>query len=148
LILRRKYDIIKKKDWRKNMQDNLQLQYDSICYHTFHKVRIASKGASRICFSGFDAKNKEHMFVIAVTVACLGLLDSKDIAIDAGFITRARLNKKYKKVCRFKKINKKDLICIDIDGLLEDLRGLACEICGENFRFGDIYDAYYAEETR
>ena len=129
------------------MEDKAQLQYDSVCYYTFHAIRIMSKDAERICFSGFDKKDKEHQYVIAVTVACASLLGNKDIGIDAGPITRFRLNKKYGKTCSFNKICKKDSIIIDIEGLLEDLRGIACEICGVDFPFGEIYDAYYADEA-
>ena len=98
------------------------------------------------CVETDKAKNKEHLFVFATTMACWGILGEKDVAINCGFFTRLKLKWKYRKVCRITKISKKEKeIAINIPELLEFMRGPACESCGPNFRFGDIYDAFYNE---
>lgn len=127
------------------MAIDLHINYDSVCYHMFNGIRNLSAGASRICYSSFDPKNEEHLFVLALTVACTGALGDRDIAIDGPMGARARLRAKYRKTVNIHKLSKKDDIVINIEELIEGLRGYACSVCGEDFRFGDIYRAYYCE---
>lgn len=127
------------------MAMDLHINYDSICYHMFNGIKNLSAGASRICYSGFDHKNEEHLFILALTVACSGVLGDRDIAIDGSAWARMRLHAKYRKAVNIYKLSKKDDIVINIEELIEGLRGYACSVCGEDFRFGDIYHAFYCE---
>ena len=127
------------------MGDKLQMQYDSICYHLFNGVQNLSHGADCINFKNFDYKNDEHLLLLAVTVACSGILQ-KEIKIDCPSGARRRLAAKYKAAVAIKKNDGSEEQQIDVPELLDGLRGYACQLCGAEFRFGDIYHAYYCEE--
>lgn len=127
--------------------EDLQLQYDSICYCLFNGLRNLSHGADCINLKNFDYKNEEHLLVVAVAAACSGVLGNKDIAIDGPMFARCRLAAKYKKSINIVK-NKNDDKQIDVPEFLEGLREYACQLCGADFKFGDIYRAYYCEEGK
>jgi hypothetical protein len=125
---------------------DLRLEYDSICYHLMYGLKNLSEGADYIYLKNFDRKNEEHMLVISIAVACNGVLDDKPIIVDCDFFSRRKLAKKYKKVVKADKIKSKNVIkMVDTDLLLEGLRGYACELCGNEFRYGDIYRAFYGD---
>lgn len=125
--------------------EDLQAKYDSICYHIFNGLQNLSHGADCINLKNFDYQNEEHLLVVAVAAACAGVLGDKDLAIDGPMGARRRLAAKYKKSITIVK-NKNEGEQIDVPEFLEGLRGYACELCGEWFYFGDIYDAYYNEK--
>ena len=125
--------------------EDLQLQYDAICYCIFNGLRNLSHGANCINLKNFDHQNEGHLLVVAVAAACAGVLGDKNLAIDGPMGARRRLAAKYKKSITIVK-NKGEGEQIDVPEFLEGLRGYACELCGAEFRFGDIYHAYYSEE--
>lgn len=124
--------------------EDLQVKYDSICYCLFNGLRNLSHSAKSINLCNFDGRNEEHLLVVAVAAACAGVLGDKDLAIDGPIGIRRRLAAKYKKCITIVK-NKREEAQIDIPEFLEGLRGYACELCGNKFKFGDIYHAYYCE---
>ena len=79
-------------------------------------------------------------------MACWSVLGEKDVTIESNFFTRCRLSKKYKKICKIGNTNKTQETKIDVPELLECLRDYAVSLCGKDFNFGDIYDAYYNEK--
>ena len=123
--------------------EDLRLQYDALCYATMVNIKTLTSGAKRIVFRNFDYQNKEHLFVMAVTMACWNILGEREVAIDGSVFARHALSKKYKKICKIGKAEKEEIF-VDVSELLEFMRGYACQICGENFTFGDIYDEYYS----
>ena len=125
------------------MDNDIRVQYDAICYATFLNIKTLIGKAERIAFRNFQYGNKEHQFILAVTMACWNILGEKQVAIDDNIFARITLNKKYKNLGGIKKTTK-DELSIDVDEILEYMRGAACEICGDQFTFGDIYDAYYS----
>lgn len=127
--------------------EDLQLQYDSICYCIFNGLQNLSHGANSINLKNFDGKNEEHLLVVAVAAACIGVLGDRNLAIDGPLGIRRRLAAKYKKSITIVK-NKNKGEQIDVPEFLEGLRGYACELCGAEFRFSDIYHAYYCEEGK
>ena len=124
--------------------EDLQVKYDSICYCLFNGLRNLSHGANSINLCNFDGRNEEHLLVVAVAAACAGVLGDKDLAIDGPIDIRRKLAAKYKRSIIIVK-NKKKEAQIDVPEFLEGLRGYACELCGDEFKFGDIYRAYYCE---
>lgn len=124
--------------------EDLQVKYDSICYCLFSGLQNLSHGADCINLCNFNGKNEEHLLVVAVAAACVGVLGDKDLAIDGPMGIRRRLAAKYKKSIAIVK-NKGEEAQIDVPELLEGLREYACELCGNEFKFGDIYRAYYCE---
>ena len=125
--------------------EDLQLQYDSICYCIFNGLQNLSHGANSINLKNFDGKNEEHLLMVAVAAACVGIFGDRNLAIDGPLGIRRRLAAKYKKSITIVK-NKNKGEQIDVPEFLEGLRGYACELCGAEFRFSDIYHAYYSEE--
>lgn len=126
------------------MEQDIRLKYDSLCYATMLNIRTKTSGADRVVLRNFDYGNKEHQFVLAVAMACWSILGSRELAIDDNMFARRRLNKKYSKTCKIKAAKDDEQIYVDVDELLEFMRGHACNLCGENFTFGDIYDMYYS----
>lgn len=125
------------------MENDIRVKYDSLCYATMLNLRTLTSGADRIVLRNFDAKNKEHLFVVAVAMACWGILGERPIAADCGFFARWKLSRRYKDVSKIYSAKKEEAIFVDVEELLDYMRGTACELCGDDFRFGDIYDAYY-----
>lgn len=124
---------------------DLQMEYDALCYHIFTGLQNLSHSAKSINLKNFDGKNEEHLLVVAVAAACVSILGDKNLAIDGPLGIRRRLAAKYKKSVTIVK-NKGEGVQIDVPEFLEGLRGYACELCGNEFRFGDIYHEYYCEE--
>lgn len=130
------------------MHNDIQINYDALCYATMINVKTKSAGADRIVFRNFHYGNKEHQFVLAVTMACWNILGEREVAIDDNMFSRAMLNKRYKRTCKIGKARKDEDKYIDIEELLEFMRGPACQVCGDQFTFGDIYDAYYDRKDK
>jgi hypothetical protein len=124
--------------------EDLRLEYDSLCYATMINIKTLTSGAYRIVFRNFDYQNKEHLFVMSVTMACWNILGEREIAIDGNIFARIALNKKYHKTCKIEKAKKDETVFVDVPEMLEFMRGHACKLCGDTFTFGDIYDAYYS----
>ena len=120
------------------MTDDIRLKYDALCYAIMLNVRTLSKDTDTICFKGFNPKNEEHLCVLAVTMACSGILGERDVRLDCGLFARIALAHKYRKVCAIGKLTKNDDIVIDICDMIEFMRP-ACK----GFTFADIYNEYY-----
>lgn len=128
-----------------NKYENLHLNYDNICYRTYLNIKEKTKDANRMVFRNLDYSNPEHKFVIAVAMACWSVLGERDVAVDCNFIDRWAIANKYKKTCKVYSAKKSENIFVDVSEMLEFMRGYACELCGPDFRFGDIYEEYYGE---
>ena len=126
-------------------EEDIRVKYDAICYNIFLGVATETKGAKRICFGGFNAKDGEHLAVLAVTAACISLLGDRDIAVDCKAWSRLKLARQYKKTVTIDTIKESDSVVLDIDNFLDNMRSWAKELCGEDFTFADIYREYYEE---
>ena len=124
--------------------EDLRVKYDSICYCLFNGLQNLSHSAKSINLCNFNGRNEEHLLVVAIAAACAGILGDKDLAIDGPMGIRRRLAAKYKKSIIIVK-NKGKEAQIDVPEFLEGLREYACKLCGDEFKFGDIYRAYYCE---
>ena len=126
------------------MENDLQVKYDSLCYTTFLNIRHLTKDADRIVLKGVDWKNLEHRFVVHIVNACYNILGTRDVAMDAGPLTRSTIARACRSFGKVRKIKKEDTFFVDVPELLEFMRGTACELCGAEFTFGDIYNEYYS----
>lgn len=120
------------------MTDDIRLKYDAMCYAIMLNVGTLSKHTEAICFKGFNPKNEEHLCVLAVTMACSGILGDRDVHLDCGLFARKALARKYRGTCTISKLTKEDNIAIDICEVIEYMRP-ACD----GFTFADIYNEYY-----
>ena len=119
-------------------------KYDELCYATFANIRYLTDGESRIVLRKFDWNNKEHQFVVAIISACYDLLGHRPLAIDVGPLTRGTIRRKFQSFSRIGKPRADEEKCVNVPEMLDFMRNRAIELCGENFSFGDIYDAYYS----
>lgn len=126
------------------MENDVQVKYDSLCYATFLNIKCKTEGAKRIVFRNFNGKDEEHLFVLSIACACIGLLGERDIAVDGDSLTRARLSRTYKALGGIRVAKKGEKICVDVPEMLEFMRPHAQELCGEEFSFADIYNEYYS----
>jgi hypothetical protein len=123
---------------------NKQLNYDHLCYATFINIHTLTKGAEEIVLKNFDYDNKEHQFIVAVVAACWSVLGERKVIIETNMFARRMLSKKYKVFGKVKAPNGKEEVFVDVPELLEYMRKPAKDLCGEDFTFGDVYDAYYS----
>lgn len=130
------------------MRSDMEVNYDALCYATMLNIKTKTSGAKRIVFRNFDWQDKEHKFVMAVTMACWNILGEREVAIDGSILNRAKVAWQYRKQSKVKKAKNDELIFVDVLELLEFMRPHAENICGEGFYFGDIYDAYYSEKGK
>ena len=126
------------------MENDLQVKYDSLCYTTFLNIRHLTKDADRIALKGVDWKNLEHRFVVHIVNACYNILGARDVVMDAGPLTRSTIARACRSFGKVRKIREDETIFVDVPELLEFMRGTACELCGTEFTFGDIYNEYYS----
>ena len=126
------------------MENDLQVKYDSLCYATFLNIRHLTDGADRIALKGVDWKNMEHRFVVHIVNACYNILGARDVVMDAGPLTRSTISRACRSFGKIRKILPTDEKCVNVPELLEFMRGSACELCGTEFTFGDIYNEYYS----
>jgi hypothetical protein len=126
------------------MENDLLVKYDSICYTTFLNIQYLTKDAKQIVLKNFDWNNKEHKFVVHIINACYDILGAKEVAVDVGPFTRGTIGRHCRVFGKVKKVQKNIEHFVDVPELLEFMRGYACELCGTEFTFGDIYDEYYS----
>ena len=131
------------------MEHDLQTKYDSLCYATFMNIQHLTKGASRMVFRNVDWNNPEHKFVIHIANACYSILGDRQVAIDLGPLTRGAIRRACPSFGRIGKPREDEQIFVNVPEMLDFMRESAVAICGNDFTFGDIYDAYYSgKETR
>lgn len=123
---------------------DIAVKYDSVCMMALINIYTLTKDHANIDLINFNWNDDEHKFIFAVIVATQSTLGDKPIYIDAPWYIRNYLNKKYKKaVGAIKKVPRKNEYGVNVQELLDFMRGGAKEIVGPNFNFGDIYHAYY-----
>lgn len=126
------------------MENDLYVKYDSLCYATFLNLKHLSEGVNYIYLKNFEYDNKEHQFIVAIANACFNILGEKELLVDLNMFQRKGLEKKYKSFNIIRKPRGNPEKVVDVPDLLEYMRGAACDLCGTDFTFGDIYDAYYS----
>lgn len=126
--------------------DKLYRCYDAICHNVFVGVAVESAEVDRICFKNFNPKDEEHQMILAVTMACMSILNKK-VAVDCWPWERKKLNKRYNKITTIDKIRKTDTKIIDTNEFVGCMRMWGAEICEipeDEFSLGDIYYTFYA----
>lgn len=126
------------------MENDLRVKYDHLCYITYLNIRHKSEGADRIVLRNFDWTNKEHRFIVHIVNACWSILGEREVAIEAGPMTRGSIARECRGLGKIRKPLPEEDKFVDVQDMLEFMRGAACELCGAEFTFGDIYDEYYS----
>jgi hypothetical protein len=124
--------------------------YNEICQAVMVKICTKTNGINDkvIPVMGFDKKNSEHLFFMAVARGLSGVLGVQ-IAPDISSWQRNVLNKKIKvegsKFVPFEREYVEHAAVVD--DILEEVRPWAAELCEmdiDDFDFGDIYYEFYA----
>ena len=124
-----------------NAQELLD-NYDEIINITMVNIYTLTKEKGTIIISDFDRKNRDHLFVIRVT------LMAKDVygfplKMRCGFWDWIILNWKMRKLSRFIPRDNVSLPVVNITKLLEFMYPPIKEYMGENFKFEHIYNQFY-----
>ena len=123
--------------------------YNEICQAVMVKICTKTNGINNkvIPVMGFDKKDPEHLFFMAVARGLSGVLGVQ-IAPDISPWQRNVLNKKIKvegsKFVPFEREYVEHAAVVD--DILEEIRPWAAELCGmdiDDFDFGDIYYEFY-----
>lgn len=130
------------------MENDIRVQYDSLCYATFLNIKYLTSGVDYIYLKNFDYNNDEHHFVLAVANACFNILGEKELLVDVGMFQMRALRKKYSCFNVIRKPKGEPEKYVDVPELLEYMRGAASNLCGPVFTFGDIYNEYYAGKDK
>ena len=118
-------------------------QYDEICGAAFVNLYTLTKDFPKVVLYNFNPKNEEHLFVLGV-LRGLATAFEKEISVYANHYQLWKLNRHFKKGYKINKATKAELIYgVDPEELLYFMRPKAMEICGVDFWFGDIYEAFY-----
>lgn len=127
--------------------ENKQKIYDRICGIAFANIYCSAKQNGRIILSSFDAKNKDHLFVLGVARGVSGALQT-DLFIECSWWTLRKLNKKIPEQMRMKRAYKLNQLAraIDTEELLDFVREVCVGTELAEVSFADIYDEYYSEK--
>lgn len=130
------------------LQENSNTKvYDEICGRAYVNIYTLTKDADEIGICCFDPKNKEHLFVYHVAKGLGGVL-GKPVAVEGSRYTVWKLNRNIKsKECKTKVLkNRSNENVVVPEQLLNFMRDFAKELCGDDFNFGMIYDAFYGKD--
>lgn len=123
-------------------QEKLQ-HYDALINVTLTNIFTLSKRHRKIVLRNFNRKNKEHLFVFRVALMAREMFDLplylEDCTID-WIILNWRIRKKEKFVWL---TTEYEGYAVDVPALLDFERKDGISNLGQDFTFGDIYDAYY-----
>ena len=126
------------------MENDLFVNYDALCYATFINIKTATSGVNYIYLKGFDYNSKDHRFVLAVINACYNILEEKEVLIKVGPFQMGSIKRRYGSFMNIRKPKGEPERGIDVKELLDFMYPTARGLCGEDFMFGNIFDAYYS----
>lgn len=93
-----------------------------------------------VLLSEVDYNNDEHKFAVQIAVLCAALRD-KPLVINCSFRTYLRILIHYRRTSIKWSRKKRG---ITAQAFLDVLRPGCVTLCGDEFTFGDIYRAFYA----
>lgn len=131
-----------------NIKQEQEKKYDEICGVTYVNIFTLTKNEQSIVISPFNPKNSEHLFILHVAKG-VAAVTGKTVYVKTNRFQLWKLNRKINKDCRFKKLNKKNIDkAIEPDKLINFMKKFAKGLCGEDFNFGQIYEAFFNTKKR
>jgi hypothetical protein len=102
-----------------------------------------------IPLTNLNFNKPEHLFVLSIA-RCLSGVTETQVAVKTNWLRRWWENLKIKvagsKLAKYEKTY--DEFAITPDDILNEVSEYALGLCGIDFNFGDIYNAYYRKENR
>lgn len=126
---------------------SIEEKYNELCKAAMIKCYTKTKGFAEtvVPIKNFDPSNDNHMFILSVAKCLSGVLGVQ-VAIDADFWSRRKLNKNIKlKGCKILPFKKEYAnYAFSPEDVLEELAPLVAELFPNEYcDFGDIYHLFY-----
>ena len=120
-------------------------RYDEIINITMVNLYTMSKNKGEIVLTNIDRKNKDHLYLLRIALIAKDAFNFP-LKIQTSFwkwlCLNWRMRKLSRRVPRVK--NREDVV--DVQRLLDFMYNPIAEHMGNDFKFADIYDAFYRKE--
>lgn len=120
-------------------------KYDEVINIIMVNLYTLSKNDGKIVLSGLDRKNRDHLLVLRVALMAKDIYNYP-LSLKIGFWDSLILNWKMRKLSRRVPREKKLDNEINIPKMLEFMYPPVREYIGEDFKFSNIYNAFYRKE--
>jgi hypothetical protein len=120
-------------------------KYDEVINIIMVNLYTLSKDDKKIVLSGLDRKNRDHLLILRVALMAKDIYNYP-LSLKIGFWDSLILNWKMRKLSRRVPREKKLDNEISIPELLEFMYPPVREYIGEDFKFSNIYNAFYRKE--
>lgn len=125
--------------------DELYNKYDEIINITMVNLYTLSKNKGEIVLSNIDRKNKDHLYILRVAMIAKDVYNFP-LKLHTSFWNWLCLNWRIRKLSRRVPREKSEENLIDATRLIDFMREPICEHMGADFKFGDIYNAFYRKD--
>lgn len=126
-----------------NDQKELFNKYDAIINITLVNFYSLGKDKRELILSGIDRKNKDHLYILRTALLAKDV-HNFPLKLKAGFWNWLVLNWRLRKLSRHIPREKNfDAESIDAQALIDFMYCGLKETMGEDFKFADIYNAFY-----
>ena len=129
--------------------EELLNKYDGIVQYCIYNIWKNSSKAEKIVLTNIDRKNKKHLLILRLALIAKDIYN-RPLYLKTGFWNWLVLNWNMRRLTmRVPRVKKDENVTeiIDVEELLNNIRPQVLEYLGEeynkNFRFDDIYEAYY-----
>lgn len=125
--------------------EELLNKYDEVVNIIMVNLYSFSKDKEKIILSEIDRKNKDHLLILRVALMAKDIYNFP-LYLNTGRWNSFVLNWRMRKLSRrIPRINEA-VGCISIPAMLEFMYPPIRQHMGENFEFGNIYNAFYRKE--
>lgn len=119
--------------------------YDEIINITLINIYSLSKEKEQIILSEINRKNQDHLYLLRVALIAKDLFNFP-LKLKGGFWNWLCLNWRMRKLSRHVSMAKDFENAIDVNKILDFMKAALSEQVGEDFKFANIYNAYYRKE--
>ena len=123
-------------------------RYDEIINITIVNLYSLSKTKGIIVLSNIDRKSKDHLYILRIAMMAKDTFNFP-LKLHTSFWNWLCLNWRMRKLSRRvprEKNEENAIYAIDVKELIEFMYPPIREYIGENFKFEDIYEAFYRKE--
>lgn len=125
--------------------NELYNKYDKIINITMVNLYTLSKDKNEIVLSNIDRKNKDHLYILRIAIIAKDIYNFP-LKLHTSFWNWFCLNWRMRKLSRRVPREKGEENLIDTAQLIDFMREPISEYMGVDFKFGDIYNAFYRKD--